>query len=86
MLRYVIERLVAMLITLAIIVTIGFMVIRLMPGNMFDGNPDMTAEQRYDAALQAALWRRNITSTNPCPFSTPTFSVTPLQRATGEHL
>lgn len=51
MLRYVIERLVAMLITLAIIVTIGFMVIRLMPGNMFDGNPDMTAEQQ--AALEA---------------------------------
>ena len=51
MLRYVIERLVAMLVTLAIIVTIGFMVIRLMPGNMFEGNPDMTAEQQ--AALEA---------------------------------
>lgn len=51
MIKYVSQRLVAMLLTLFIIVTLGFMVIRLMPGGMFDDNADMTYEQR--AALQA---------------------------------
>ncbi len=51
MLKYVSERLIAMLLTLFIIVTLGFMVIRLMPGGMFDENADMTHEQRV--ALQA---------------------------------
>lgn len=51
MIRYISERLLAMLLTLFIIVTLGFMVIRLMPGGMFDDNADMTYEQR--AALQA---------------------------------
>lgn len=51
MFRYVAERLIAMLLTLFIIVTLGFMVIRLMPGGMFDDNADMTHEQR--AALHA---------------------------------
>ncbi len=51
MFRYITERLIAMLLTLFIIVTLGFMVIRLMPGGMFDEHADMTHEQR--AALQA---------------------------------
>ena len=51
MLKYVFERVLAMLVTLAIIVTMGFMVIRLMPGSMFEGNPDMSPEQL--AALEA---------------------------------
>ena len=40
-----------MLLTLFIIITIGFMVIRLMPGGIFDDAVDMTFEQR--AALEA---------------------------------
>lgn len=51
MFRYITERLIAMLLTLFIIVTLGFMVIRMMPGGMFDEHADMTHEQR--AALQA---------------------------------
>lgn len=51
MLKYVLERILAMVITLVIIMTMGFMVIRLMPGNMFEGNPDMSPEQL--AALEA---------------------------------
>lgn len=51
MLKYVFQRVVAMLITLAIIMTIGFMVIRLMPGGMFDSAVDMSPEQQ--AAIEA---------------------------------
>lgn len=51
MFRYITERLIAMLLTLFIIVTLGFMVIRMMPGGMFDEHADMTHEQRD--ALQA---------------------------------
>ena len=51
MAKYFIQRIVAMLLTLFIIITIGFMVIRLMPGGIFDDAVDMTFEQR--AALEA---------------------------------
>lgn len=51
MVRYIAERIIAMLITLFIIVTLGFMVIRLMPGGIFDNAVDMTYEQK--AALEA---------------------------------
>lgn len=49
--KYIFQRVIAMLITLAIIMTIGFMVIRLMPGNMFDSAVDMSPEQQ--AAIEA---------------------------------
>ena len=42
--RYILERIVAMAITLFIIIAIGFMVIRLMPGSIYDDNPDLTPE------------------------------------------
>lgn len=45
------QRILAMLVTLFIIITIGFMVIRLMPGGIFDDAVDMTYEQR--TALEA---------------------------------
>lgn len=51
MIKYVLQRLIAMLLTMFIIVTLGFMVIRLMPGGIFDDAVDMTYEQR--AALEA---------------------------------
>lgn len=51
MVKYVIQRILAMLLTLFIIITLGFMVIRLMPGGIFDDAVDMTYEQR--AALEA---------------------------------
>lgn len=51
MIKYVMERILAMCLTLFIIVTIGFMVIRLMPGGLFDDAVDMTYEQK--AALEA---------------------------------
>ena len=51
MTKYIIQRILAMLVTLFIIVTIGFMVIRLMPGGIFDDAVDMTYEQRE--ALEA---------------------------------
>lgn len=51
MVRYIGERIIAMLLTLFIIITLGFIVIRLMPGGMFDEAVDMTFEQR--AALEA---------------------------------
>ena len=44
--RYIVQRTFAMLLTLFIIVTLGFMAIRLMPGSMFDNDADMTTEQR----------------------------------------
>ena len=37
MTKYIIQRILAMLVTLFIIVTIGFMVIRLMPGGTMHG-------------------------------------------------
>lgn len=49
--KYIIQRILAMLLTLFIITTLGFMVIRLMPGGIFDDSVDMTHEQR--AALEA---------------------------------
>ncbi len=51
MTKYVIQRVLAMLVTLLIIMTLGFMVIRLMPGGMFDEAVDMTEEQK--AAIEA---------------------------------
>ena len=36
MAKYIMQRILAMLVTLFIIITIGFMVIRLMPGGIFD--------------------------------------------------
>ena len=51
MVKYVMQRILAMLLTLFIIITLGFMVIRLMPGGIFDDAVDMTYEQR--AALEA---------------------------------
>ena len=51
MAKYIAQRIVAMLLTLFIIITIGFMVIRLMPGGIFDEAVDMTFEQK--AALEA---------------------------------
>lgn len=51
MAKYIMQRIVAMLLTLFIIITVGFMVIRLMPGGIFDDAVDMTYEQR--AALEA---------------------------------
>lgn len=44
--KYVIQRILAMLLTLFIIITIGFVVIRLMPGGLFDDAVDVTYEQR----------------------------------------
>ncbi len=41
--RYIIERIIAMFITLFIIMTIAFMVIRLMPGSVYD-NPELPPE------------------------------------------
>lgn len=40
MTRYIVERLVAMLVTLFIILTIAFVVVRLMPGSVYD-NPEL---------------------------------------------
>ena len=51
MAKYTIQRILAMLLTMFIILTVGFMVIRLMPGGIFDDAVDMTHEQR--AALEA---------------------------------
>lgn len=51
MAKYIMQRILAMLVTLFIIITIGFMVIRLMPGGIFDDAVDMTYEQR--TALEA---------------------------------
>ena len=45
MLKYTMQRFFAMALTLFIIMTLGFMVIRLMPGGIFDDEIDMTAEQ-----------------------------------------
>ena len=42
MAKYIMQRILAMLVTLFIIITIGFMVIRLMPGGIFDDAVDMT--------------------------------------------
>lgn len=46
MIKYTMQRLVAMLITLFIIMTLGFMVIRLMPGGLYDDDVDMSEQQR----------------------------------------
>ena len=46
MLKYTLQRLLAMILTLFIIMTIGFMVIRLMPGGLYDDDVDMSAEQQ----------------------------------------
>lgn len=50
MTRYIIERIVAMLLTLFIIVTIAFCVVRLMPGSVYD-NPELP--QKVLDALEA---------------------------------
>ena len=41
MAKYTIQRILAMLLTMFIILTVGFMVIRLMPGGIFDDAVDM---------------------------------------------
>ena len=46
MLKYTLQRMLAMVLTLFIIMTIGFMVIRLMPGGLYDDDVDMSAEQQ----------------------------------------
>ena len=46
MLKYTLQRLLAMVLTLFIIMTIGFMVIRLMPGGLYDDDVDMSAAQQ----------------------------------------
>ena len=43
MARYVMQRLLAMLLTLFIIVTVAFLVIRLMPSSIYD-DPTISAE------------------------------------------
>lgn len=48
---YILQRLAAMGITLFLILSIGFMVIRMMPGSIYDENIDMTPE--LEAALNA---------------------------------
>ena len=58
MTKYIIQRILAMLVTLVIIVTIGFMVIRLMPGGIFDDAVDMTYEQRE--ALEAKYFPKDL--------------------------
>lgn len=42
MVRYILNRLVAMLITLIIIISIAFCVVRLMPGNMYEQTGDLS--------------------------------------------
>lgn len=49
--NYILQRLVATVITLFIILTIGFVVIRLMPGSIFEGYDELTPEMM--AALNA---------------------------------
>lgn len=51
MVKYIVQRVVAMLVTMFIIISLGFLVIRLMPGGVFDDAVDMTFEQK--AALEA---------------------------------
>ena len=46
MLKYTMQRILAMALTLFIIITLGFMVIRLMPGGMYDDEYEMTQSQR----------------------------------------
>ena len=41
MARYIFQRIIAILITLFLIVSIGFLVIRLMPGGMYSDNPEL---------------------------------------------
>ena len=55
MAKYTIQRILAMLLTMFIILTVGFMVIRLMPGGIFDDAVDMTHEQRANKYGQAAV-------------------------------
>ena len=43
MAKYIMQRILAMLVTLFIIITIGFMVIRLMPMSIFE-NPEVSPE------------------------------------------
>ncbi|MCF0151342.1 MAG: ABC transporter permease [Firmicutes bacterium] len=44
MTKYIMQRLLATVITMFVILTIGFLVIRLMPGSIFDGYDEMTPE------------------------------------------
>ncbi|MBR0138737.1 MAG: ABC transporter permease, partial [Firmicutes bacterium] len=44
MTKYILQRLLATVITLFVILTIGFIVIRLMPGSIFEGYDEMTPE------------------------------------------
>lgn len=54
MLKYTVQRLLAMALTLFIIVTIGFMAIRLMPGSIYSEEQNMSAAQRQ--ALEAKYY------------------------------
>ncbi|MEG1773848.1 MAG: ABC transporter permease [Oscillospiraceae bacterium] len=44
MAKYIVQRVVAMVITLFIILTVAFLVIRLMPGSIYDNNQNLSAE------------------------------------------
>lgn len=62
MARYVMQRLLAMLLTLFIIVTVAFLVIRLMPSSIYD-DPTISAEV-LDMSRQNTIWiGRSLSST-----------------------
>ena len=63
MAKYTIQRILAMLLTMFIILTVGFMVIRLMPGGIFDDAVDMTHEQRAALRQNITLISRSSSST-----------------------
>ena len=44
MIKYIAQRVLALLITLFIILTIAFLVIRLMPGSIYDSNEMLSAD------------------------------------------
>ncbi len=44
MTRYIINRLIAVALVLFMIVTVAFMVLRLMPGSVYDDNPELSSE------------------------------------------
>ena len=48
MVRYILQRILAMILTLLIILTVAFMVVRLMPGSVFDLDPELS-----DTAIKA---------------------------------
>ena len=54
MIKYIAQRIFAMAITLLIIITVGFMTIRLMPGSIYTDDSNTTIEQRK--ALEAKYY------------------------------